>query len=242
MTLEQFQKMSGLDRYSFNARLVPAMLTILPILLLILIWFPTVWTALGAAAALAISVGILYALAQYARYVGRAVERRMGDRAGPEHSVRLLSHSDGDIPYQQKAIIRALVERETTIVFPTLDEEIADPQKARDDYRSAMSFLLEHTRGDTMLLNENIGYGFRRNLLGLRPLGLIVVACAIALNTLFLVVFEVEPTQWKAAAILESFLFVFLVMWASVINAAFVEDASISYARRLFKAPFLKKG
>ena len=70
----------GMDRYDRNARLNPALLTVSPALLFVFVWFPAVWTQLGAFAAFAVTCGVLFALTRIARKVGQNVERKLGKK------------------------------------------------------------------------------------------------------------------------------------------------------------------
>ena len=56
-----------LDPYSRQARLFPALIVVCPIALLIMVWFPALWTMLGVLASVASSFGFLAALASSAR-------------------------------------------------------------------------------------------------------------------------------------------------------------------------------
>ena len=70
-----------------------------------------------------------------------------------------------------------------TARFPSHADELADPSCADEAYEAATRWLLGKTRDITvyrLLFNENVYYGFRRNVLGLRPFG-VTVALLVAL-------------------------------------------------------------
>jgi hypothetical protein len=101
-------------------------------------------------------------------------------------------------------------------------------------FRSAVDWLLEHTRPSakaSMLHNENIAYGFRRNLLGLKPVAIALLVVALACNA-FLIVTKDDQSRMIAAGIIELLLLLALIVWLFVIRAAFVDDASLAYAQR----------
>src|SRR3954466_15200621 len=54
----------GFDRYDRNARLRPALLVVLPMLLVVAIWLPAVWTTAGALFTLVSACGATYLLAR----------------------------------------------------------------------------------------------------------------------------------------------------------------------------------
>ncbi|UYO45730.1 hypothetical protein KQX63_06870 [Rhodopseudomonas palustris] len=65
---------------------------------------------------------------------------------------------------------------------PTREEEAADPAGADSYYARGATWLRENTRDAKkfdILLNENISYGFRRNLLGLKLPGFILNAVIV---------------------------------------------------------------
>ena len=59
MAIEAIMKELNFDRYDRNARLRPALFTILPMLVLVAIWYPKIWSLFGALASLGrdLSVG-----------------------------------------------------------------------------------------------------------------------------------------------------------------------------------------
>lgn len=235
MTLDHLVRDLGLDRYDRNARLRPALLTLLPALLVLAIWFPKVWTLFGTLVALIVSCGVLYFLAQLARARGRAVEHAMGACAGRRHTATLLSHGDDTLSKATKLRYHAYL-RQHGLDLPTADEERADPIGTHARYRSAVDWLLEHTRptaGASFLLDENIAYGFRRNLLGLKPVAIAILLCALLANASLLVLFEPDETLLWTGIALEAALCGVLFAWIWSVTEAFVIDASLGYAQRL---------
>jgi hypothetical protein len=79
---------------------------------------------------------------------------------------------------------------------------------------------------------ENISYGFRRNLLGLkRPAVLLIALCVVA--NVCIRDFQVDPTRFWAGSLVCLALLVAGLVWLTVIQLAFVEDAGRTYALRL---------
>ena len=70
---------------------------------------------------------------------------------------------------------RVLSELDPTLDLPTAQAEAADPEAADDAYEVATKWLIGRTRDSEefpLLFKENVSYGFRRNLWGLKPLAL----------------------------------------------------------------------
>ncbi len=226
-------KASGLDRYDRNARLYPAFLCLLPLFAVLALGLPQVWTLLGGITSLVVGAGLVFLLAQVVRYFGRRTEKRLGDRVGRARSATLLSHGNAVIPPDTKARYHKYLKSHG-IDIPDENFEVSNPTLANQKLRSAVDWLLEHTRHNaksSMLLNENIAYGFRRNLLGLKPVALTLIVIALFFN-LYLTMNCKNHDRMGADAVLDFLLLLGLTSWVLVIRSEFVEDASLAYAQR----------
>lgn len=70
--------------------------------------------------------------------------------------------------------------------LPTQAEELADPGAVDERYDDSVARLRGLTRNNRkfrLLFSENINYGLRRNLLGLKPIG-VAVACGTLMTGL----------------------------------------------------------
>lgn len=233
MDWDHILKSNGLDRYDRNARLYPAFLCLLPIFVVIALWLPQVWTLLGGLVSLVLACGLVYYLAQIVRYLGRQIEKKLGNRVGRLHSATLLTHSNTQIPVDTKARYHRYLN-DHGITVPDRELEMRDPSAALQGFRSAVDWLLEHTRPTaktSMLLDENIAYGFRRNLLGLKPIAIPFTVLALAINIYFIATKD-DQTRITAASVVELLLLLALIAWVMVVKPVFVEDASLAYAQR----------
>lgn len=233
MDWDQLLRSSGLDRYDRNARLYPALLSLLPVFVVIALWLPQVWTLLGGLTSLILAFGLIFFIAQIVRYLGRRVERRLGRKVGRAKTAVLLSHADTQIPQDTKARYHKFLASHG-LNIPDRAAELADPIAAHQMYRSAVDWLLEHTRPNakaSMLLNENIAYGFRRNLMGLKPVAIMLAMMATGANT-YQIFTGTEQSRVIAAIAVELFFLLALGAWLYVVRADFVEDASMAYAER----------
>ncbi|GEP07162.1 hypothetical protein [Methylobacterium oxalidis] len=225
----------GLSRYELNARLKPALLALLPTAGVALFWYPGAWSTVGSIVAAGSACGVLYAIAQLARNRGRAVERGLKREVGRDHSARLLTHADDTLLAETKARYHAYL-RSHDKVLSTADEERAGPEVAFCRARSAVDWLLEHTRtggGAALLLDENISYGFQRNLLGLKPFGIGLSAIAIVVHVLLLsLATPGEERFWVGVAVCIP-LAALLFWWVFFVTKGAVAEASLAYAQRL---------
>ena len=185
------------DSYGRQARLFPGLLTIFPPLLAVLAWFP--WLIVSSVTAtlltLAMSCGLLYALASWARTKGRRIEPGLRREWGGWPTTILLRHtSELDIHTRHRyhAFLAAALP---TLAFPTAEQEAANPADATAVYDSAIVWLKELASGKefSMVDRENAQYGFRRNLRGLKPVGIIL--CLLTLLASMAAVLYTNPSS-----------------------------------------------
>lgn len=225
----------GLDRYDLFARLRPALFCTLPLILVALAWFPETRTLTGAALSLLTACGVTYLLGQIARARGRALEAKAGRSSGRLLTATMLSHGDGSIAAPTKQRYHAFI-RAGGVHVPTQDEEAADPEESFVSYVSAVDWLLERTRAaakTSLLLEENIAYGFRRNLLGLKPIALAILAVAMGANGYFAYAAHQSGQPLMPGVVVGATLVGLLAAWLHLVTDSFVRDASDAYARRL---------
>ena len=89
--------------------------------------------------------------------------------------------------------------------MPAAQEESADPLKADDVYGGATKRLRELTRGDKqLLLKENIAYGFHRNMLAMKPVGIVTCLFGIVYGLLITNVLQVAPAYFLPSKMVTS--------------------------------------
>src|ERR1700745_4199329 len=135
------------DPYVRQARLYPALIAFLPAALLIVVWFPALWTTLGALASLASSFGLMLLIAQIARDRGKKLEQALYDGWGGKPSVALLRYRDSRIDEHTKERYREyLMGQLPKLTLPSAEEERANPEAADAAYQSVSAWLLTQTR------------------------------------------------------------------------------------------------
>jgi hypothetical protein len=177
------------DSYSRQARLFPGLLTLFPIILTAIAWFPRLVTSSWGATLVTMgtSCGLLYGLGVLSRSRGKKVEKRLLAEWGGWPTTIWLRHRDDNLPSPVRARYHAFFARNVPLfVAPTEQQETADPKAADAMYGSAVKWLQEKCRGKTFPLveKENAEYGFRRNLLGLKPIGLMACFAALLISAL----------------------------------------------------------
>ncbi len=91
----------------------------------------------------------------------------------------MLRHRDETIEDVTKRRYHTYLAARINETFPDKDQEANDPRAADDLYQSGVRWLLNHSRPEDgkkfeLIFKENIAYGFRRNALGVKPVGLLV--------------------------------------------------------------------
>lgn len=241
------------DGYSLKARVYPALLTLLPLISTILAWYPSLLTSNVGAALLTVinACGLLALFAELSRSQGQRAQRKLLDMWGGFPTTRYLRHADNSLPTDTKGRYHRHLATKLGGPLPTEEEERADPKAADSRYSSAIHWLKEQCRGSehVLILNENISYGFRRNLYGLKPVGILVCLAVIAwtvgvawahypANAAF-----TWAATFKAAQVLQpvqigalGLSLIGLSGWLFVVRAGWVKEAAELYAVRLLAA------
>lgn len=228
-------KVLGLDRYERAARLYPAILSVAPVSATLFLWAPQASALIGGAASVTVTTALSLLLMRYGRARGRAVQQRLIARNGGLESTVALRHRDRMIASASKERYHRFL-RSQGLKIPTAAAEAADSAKADDCYRSAADWLRGRTRDQerfALLHAENRDYGFRRNLLGLKPLGIILMVMALSADALLGWLSMANHERLVAAAVLGAVLTASLAAWLLVVTEAFVVDASRSYTEQL---------
>lgn len=248
------------DAYTLRARIFPALITAASAIVLLGAVIP--WQRLGLVQLLA-SAGVastaalilLYAMADLARRRGKALEPGVYRHMGGMPSTTMMRHSDSTFDGLTKARMHQVLAGKVGAQAPTAAAEAADPAAADKFYAGCGDWLREHTRDHkrfNILFDENMGYGFRRNLLGLRLAGLlldaaIVAICVAALWFRLPLNIEDDWTITKfmvvgAIAVLHALYFVAFVNRRSVVEAARVYARQLLLSFEAFQAPATKNG
>ncbi|WP_315705074.1 MULTISPECIES: hypothetical protein [unclassified Bradyrhizobium] len=175
------------DSYSRQARLFPALLTVLAPLVTALAWFPELLTSHIGSALLTVasSCGLLYALSSVARSRGKTVERRLLAQWGAWPTTYLLRHSSRLDPHTRGRYHVYFSTNVPGLTLPTPQAEARDPRAADLIYDSAIKWLKEKARKNSPLVDkENAQYGFRRNMRGMKAIALSGVIAALAASLL----------------------------------------------------------
>ena len=230
-----------LDSYSFRARFLPAVLVLAPVVAASAAWLPLespAWKALASVGALAAAAVLLSHLA---RDMGKKKQDGLWKSWGGSPSTRFLRHRDTVLNAQTRQ--RYHVKLQTLIPgieLPSARSERAKPDAADAAYTSCGDWLREKTRNRArfpILFEENVGYGFRRNLWAMKPAGTmlaIVGGLAASARLVLEVRGQQSPSVETVAALAVSVPL--LVWWLLRIRPAWVAQAADAYGKTLLAA------
>lgn len=228
------------DHYSRRARVYPALIAVAPGIAALMILFTWQGVTVTSSVASAGLLVIFYAMSDLARQRGKRLEPRLYQRVGGMPSTRMLRRNDTTFDETAKERYRAFLADKLGRTVPTAEEEAADAKTADGFYDAGSAWLRENTRDAKVfdiLFYEQIAYGFRRNLLGLKwpaaTLNLVIVAIGVA---------QLWPIAWPINLSDDLTARVAIVLTVAVIHALYlvfgvtwraVEDAANTYARQL---------
>jgi hypothetical protein len=239
------------DPYERQARLYPALLALLPLLAMVVLLYAPQASSFTVALTIAVSCGGLYLLTNLCREFGKRLEERLFQQWGGKPTTQLLRYRDKTIDVVTKRRYHSFLAAQINHAFPEEDQERYNPQAADEVYQSGVRWLLNHTRPDDgkkfdLLFKENISYGFRRNALGLKPLGLIISTgsllwALVAAHVLFssthkyvdLAALSRMPSPAISCVTISA---VMIVVWLLFFTRASLRTAAFTYAEMLLRA------
>jgi hypothetical protein len=218
-----------MDAYALKARHGPALIAGLPGAFLML---AGAFSPAQGGKVVGIAGGaVLFLAGQLVRDQGRRLQAELWRRWGGNPTSRRLQDEPNN------AELRARVEAVTGVQLPTQADETQDSGRAERQRDLAVASLRERTREHKVLLAENINYGFRRNLLGLRRLGRLLATVALSISVAALIVgngsWDQRAATWGLSAL---GCLVMLVFWRRVVTERWVRTAAEIYADQLLAA------
>lgn len=177
-------------------------------------------------------------LAQFGRDRGKRKEAELYRRWGGKPSTVLLRHATGSFNRHTLARYhRRLSELLPELRLPSESDEAAEAAKCDEVYEACGDYLLSQTRDTTrfrLLFQENINFGFRRNLWAMKPTGVVMSLAGMAI-TGGLLVARTEAGKWPEAGLMLGLAIdtLMLVWWLVVIRPDWVRLPADAYARQL---------
>ena len=251
--------MSLFDLYSLRARILPALVVVLPLGLLMFTLLPGHPFFVSAFLGVLGTIGGTGVLAQLGRDLGRKKEPNLWKSWDGPPTTRLLRHRRelGDITLVPG--LREQVEKWVGDPLPTKEEEETCPSQADTRYEQVVMSLREATRDRIkfpLVFAENVNYGFRRNLWGLRAVGACIAVMTVLVSWVsFSLTIWGRPWPdpwWDVFVNPDSTAMIRLVVatadtiiaafWVFHVKPAWVKVAANAYAIRLMESVYTLRG
>ena len=231
--------------YERKTRAVPGLLIALPLLVPLVCVYGKEHPLLTAMIGLLGGCGAIYALASVVRGRGKKLEQRLIKEWGGMPTTIVLRHKDRFLDSISKQRYHNAITSKLGIKMPTAEDEINDPAMADDVYIGATRLLRELTRSNKqLLLAENIAYGFHRNMLAMKPIGILSCLLSIIYALWIANVLKLEPPRF----LIENFSTFNLALslplivstlllsaWLFYFDKSAVKQIGITYAERLLE-------
>jgi hypothetical protein len=229
-----------IDAYSIKARLMPSFLVLLPFGLALAAWFPTQISGWKSAVAAAAYCGALVWLAELGRDQGKKKEPALFKMWGGKPTTRLLRHRHSALDSVTLARYHSVISKFIGKPLPNRDDEEFGEKAADELYESGVKMLLEKTRDQekfALLFKENVSYGFRRNLWGMKPAAILICSIGLmaSLVPVYLAIERHEPAP-PMAFCMAPIIIVLLVWWLLRVTPQWVRLPADAYAQRLLAA------
>jgi hypothetical protein len=222
------------DSYTLRARVWPLLLAASPLLVLAV---ATARLKLGPAiGSAALGAAAVFLGSQFARDVGKKLEPQLWANWGGAPTLQRLTFAGAQSRISVERA-HAAVERATGLTLPTEAAEASDAEAAKAAYEHATLRLREMTRDPArfgLLFKENVNYGFRRNLLGLKPLGIGATITALLAATVIVILTDGNTgARIVAVAVPSIWSVLALLVWWRLIKPDWVRVPADAYAERL---------
>lgn len=231
-------KIWWLDEYERSARLAPGLLALLPVAVTVVAVGLRSQAVATFLAGIASAVGGPLLLASTVRMRGLDVQEDLFAGWGGSPTVAMLRHNGPEGASPRREQWRRRMTRVVGLPLPTAEAERADPAGTDAAWESAVAELRELTRDRAefpLVFAENKAYGFERNLLGMRPVGvwasiasLVVFAVAVAAHEIWNV-----PVSLPAVGMGVLVVGGLLVLWLVLPSEDRVHRAARRYAERV---------
>ena len=226
------------DSYSIYARAFPIYITLLPVALVLFPILPAGYDwKLGGATAVVL-LPLCYLCRQIGGDKGRKLESALWDKWGGPPTTRFLRHCNSEFNQVTRNRIHDKL-RSLGLQVPSQNEQDQNARAADIQYESCTDELRHRTRDSKRFYLVFTGlteYGFRRNLLGLKPVGLLLTILSFVVCLVMMFV-SWDPAKPSVLDIAAGFLnIVLLINWLLGVTENSVKLTADRYARFLLEA------
>lgn len=228
------------DEYAFRARIAPALLAVVPALpaiyatsLRVGLSMPSVSSVpASATTAVAVTTAAWLMLASQVGRAGRRKQSKLFHSWGGPPLLVALRRSDYGGESRSWARVRSMLAEKTGTPAPELDELTSDQfsaDQAYADYQAELRSLTRDKSKFPRVFDENVNYGFRRNLWGLKAIAIAIAIASLAIGVALL--WEAYPTVGKESAAVVALVVSIgaLGVWWWLVTPAWVKETADAY-------------
>ena len=229
-----------MNSYNLKARVYPVILSLIPIIFIGSVYSFHLQSYYQVLTSLGITTALYFLFSQLGRDKGKALEKEMWKKWSGTPTTQILRYSNDIIDKHTKKNYHHKL-KELTGIGNELNEEFEKdfPQKADEIYQSWTKFLLSKTR-DTkkynLLFQENINYGFRRNLLGLKGIAILIIILLMISSFFYSFIMGEYIVKFSSELLIsEIILILILIFWIGIVKENWIKIVAFSYAERLME-------
>ncbi len=235
--------MKIIDKYSLNARFYPMVLFYLPVLLLGILFSFQFNKITHQLTSLGILSAVFFFIKQIGRDAGKVREKSLWEAWGGAPTTQLLRWRNTTVDINTKKRHHLKLQTLCPVEkMPDQDFENSSPEEADAVYQAWTKYLISKTR-DTkkypLLFTENISYGFRRNLWGLKIYAIVLLIVLMASTYIYygITTKTYNPISFPGLFIIAEFgLLALILLWIFKVTANWVRIPANVYAERLMEA------
>lgn len=227
------------DTYSFRARVLPVYLTLAPVILLLVAVVPEgIKLQIGGATAL-VFAPVSFLLGQVGADFGKRLEMSLWTNWGGPPTTRFLRHGNHEFNEVTRSRVHEKL-RQLGLSVPAREEQERDPCAADTHYQSCAEDVIRRTR-DTrkfpLVFRGLTEYGFRRNLLGLKILGMPISVVGLAGSAWFAYTAWISTNDLPSVSLIAALTSAGLLLaWLVWVTERTVKLSADRYARFLLEA------
>ncbi|MDQ8195116.1 hypothetical protein QEH59_11815 [Coraliomargarita sp. SDUM461004] len=228
-----------IDKYTMKARVFPAAIALAPALALAVAYVSWDSFSLSDAYAAIASIVLLVVFADISRRHGKRLEKQLLKEWGGLPSTHMFRHADSRFDTPTKKRYLTFISQKMGEDPPSEEDEVNDLAACDAFYNRCVNWLRENTSDKerfSLLLEENINYGFRRNLLGLKGSALIVSLTVVLIaigSLLFGMPIDASSSMSTQLALLVGFAGIHSAYFMMYVTDDAVSEAAELYARQL---------
>lgn len=219
------------DAYSLRARIYPGLLALLPVTVIVVVLWPRSPTQ--ALWPVAVTAGLMFFLTNWVRDRGVELQKRLLRQWDGFPTTRRLRWA-GAATDPEFARRRTRLEQLIGISLPDATDENGEHADAvyAAAVRGLRGWVRQRPDAFPLVQHENAAYGFRRNLLALKPIGVALSIAGLVFDTAWGLAVDVSV----AVAVLAVVHSLILASWLTVVRQAWVKEQAERYADELFSA------